>query len=312
MWKVSAGAGDAPLTELPKAQKEPTAAELLRQAMTPPAEKPSLRQPPDRLLRTQLVICALLLLFLLAARQLGWPVFSACRAELSAALTEGIDPSEQAELVRFANSVVEGLRLRASSEKENGKESGDEAGGEAIAGESGQQPAQSTAAAQPLAAAKQPLTAIRLGSRAKTPQPPEGYSVESYLPLQPLSLPLSGFSVTSGYGWREHPVSGRIDFHTGVDLAAAEGTPIGAALEGIVLDTGRGRSYGNYVLLLHPDGLATRYCHMQYVFVRRGETVGQGGVLGTVGSTGMATGPHLHFELSFDDMHYDPTEALGL
>ncbi len=311
MWKVSAGAGEAPLTELPKPQKEPTAAELLRQAMTPPAEKPSLRQPPDRLLRTQLAICALLLLFLLAAQRLGWPVFSACRAELSAALTEGIDPSEQAELVRFANSVVEGLRARAPS----GQESGDEAGSEAIAGESGQQFAQSTAAAQPLAAAaaaKQPLTAIRLGSRDKTLKPPEGYSVESYLPLQHLVQPLNGFSVTSSYGWRKHPVSGRMDFHTGVDLAAAEGSPIGAALEGIVLDTGRGRSYGNYVLLLHPDGLATRYCHMQYVFVRRGETVGQGGVLGTVGSTGMATGPHLHFELSFDDMHYDPTEALGL
>lgn len=306
MWKVSAGAGDAPLTELPEAKKEPTAAELLRQAMTPPAEKPSLRQPPDLLLRTQLIICAVLLLFLLAAQRLGWPVFSACRAELSAALTQGIDPSEQAELVRFANGIVEGLRLRASSWKGKGEEDG------GAAGESGRQPAQSTAAVQPLAAANRPLTATSLGSRAKTPQPPEGYSVESYLPLQPLALPLSGFSVTSGYGWRRHPVSGTMNFHTGVDLAAAEGTPIGAVLEGIVLDTGRGNSYGNYVLLLHRDGVATRYCHMQYVFVRRGETVGQGDVLGTVGSTGMATGPHLHFELSFDDMHYDPTEALGL
>lgn len=92
----------------------------------------------------------------------------------------------------------------------------------------------------------------------------------------------------------------------------AQGTPIHPAAEGIVLKTGLDPSYGNNVLVLHTDGVATRYCHMQYVFVRQGEPVQLDTVLGTVGQTGVATGPHLHFELLHDDIRYDPAKALGL
>lgn len=293
MWKATSGIGEEiaaeGLTADAKAS-QPTAAELLRQALTPPAEKPSLRQPPNFLLRTQLVICTLLLIFLFAARQMGWQVFSVCQAGFSAALSQGIDLSEEAELVRFASRFVEDVRIKTSAWAQ------------------GQAGLPDTANL----AALTPAMPLNLGTFAAKKDPPEGYSVKSYLPLQKLGLPLSDFYVSSGYGWRTHPITGKSDFHTGIDLAAAEGTPIGAVLPGIVLNTGRSRSYGNYVILLHADGVATQYCHMQYVFVRRGESVGQGEVLGTVGSTGMATGPHLHFELSFDDLHYDPASALGL
>lgn len=293
MWKASSGMGEEILAQQESgavSAQQPTAADLLRQALTPPAEKPALRQPPNYLLRTQVALCALLLLFLFAARRLAWPVFSACQAGFSAALSQGIDLSEQAELVRFASQFVEGVRMRASAWGQD---------------KTAQDGAISSAALQP-------VSVLGFGGISAEQDPPEGYSVKSYLPLQPLSLPLADFYVTSGYGWRSHPITGKSDFHTGVDLAAAEGVPISAALAGMVLTNGRSPSYGNYVVLLHADGLATQYCHMQYVFVRRGETVEQGAVLGTVGSTGMATGPHLHFEMSFDDMHYDPTKALGL
>lgn len=296
MWKAAAGTNEASTLQQ-AAGPLPTAA-LLRQALTPPSEKPALRQPPNYLLRTQLAICAGLLLFFLAARGLGWPVYAQCQAYLLQALEEGIDLSEQPELVRFASRFVEDVRSEASRWAEG----------------MAQQAASSEQAPQSGAESTQPLVNLGAASNTNTSQmaPPDGYSLKSYIPLQDLSLPITQFSVTSGYGWRSHPITGRSDFHTGVDLAAAEGTPIAPALPGIVLDTGRSRSYGNFVLLLHADGLATRYCHMQYVFVRRGEEVDLQSVLGTVGSTGMATGPHLHFELSFDDLHYNPAKALGL
>lgn len=296
MWKAAAGAGEGPI--LPKAAgQQPSAAALLRQTLTPPSEKPALQQPPNYLLRTQLAICAGLLLLLLAARGLGWPVYTQCQSYLLQALEEGIDLSEQPELVRFASRFVEDVRVQAFRWAEG----------------MGRQAAADEPAPQSSAGAMQPLVNIGLSSNtASQKAPPDGYSLKSYIPLQSLSLPLAQFSVTSGYGWRSHPITGRADFHTGVDMAAAEGTSIAPALPGMVLDTGRSRSYGNFVLLLHADGVATRYCHMQYVFVRRGEEVDLKSVLGTVGSTGMATGPHLHFELSFDDLHYNPAKALGL
>lgn len=296
MWKAAAATDEKPILQ-EAAGLQPTAA-LLRQTLTPPSEKPALRQPPNYLLRTQLAICAVLLLLILAARGLGWPVYAQCQAYLLQALEEGIDLSEQPELVRFASRLVEDVRSEASHWAEGMSR-------QTAAGEPTPQSGAETA---------QPLVTLGTasGTNAAQKTPPDGYSLKSYIPLQALSLPLAEFSVTSGYGWRSHPITGRSDFHTGVDMAAAEGTPIAPALPGIVLDTGRSRSYGNYVLLLHADGLATRYCHMQYVFVRRGEEVDLQSVLGTVGSTGMATGPHLHFELSFDDLHYNPAKALGL
>ena len=141
---------------------------------------------------------------------------------------------------------------------------------------------------------------------------PTGYSLKSYVPEQAIAQPLSWYNVTSEYGWRKHPITRKSDFHSGIDLATAEGVPISPALEGIVLQSGYSASYGNYVKLLHGGGVMTLYCHMQYVFVRAGELVAPGSVLGTVGSTGAATGPHLHFELLYEDVRYDPAEALGL
>ena len=100
------------------------------------------------------------------------------------------------------------------------------------------------------------------------------------------------------------------DFHLGNDLAAAEGAPISAAAEGVVRYAGVHSSYGNYVRILHADGDETLYAHMQYVFVRSGQPVSAGEMLGTVGETGNATGPHLHFEILHEGLRYDPSEVL--
>ena len=100
------------------------------------------------------------------------------------------------------------------------------------------------------------------------------------------------------------------DFHIGNDLAAAQGTPVLAAADGVVRMAGSHKSYGNYLRILHADGDETLYAHMQYLFVKAGECVTAGQILGTVGETGNATGPHLHFEILHHGLRYDPAEAL--
>ena len=144
------------------------------------------------------------------------------------------------------------------------------------------------------------------------PSPPAYARTDSYTPGFPLQFPLPGQSrKTSGYGWRTDPMGGLgDDFHIGNDLAAAQGTPVLAAADGVVRMAGSHKSYGNYLRILHADGDETLYAHMQYLFVKAGECVTAGQILGTVGETGNATGPHLHFEILHRGLRYDPAEAL--
>ncbi len=141
---------------------------------------------------------------------------------------------------------------------------------------------------------------------------PFGSSNDAYVPQQAYVQPVAGYTLSSGYGWRKHPITKKKTFHDGVDLACAEGTPILAAMDGIVDYTLYSASGGNSVRLRHAGGVETGYCHMQYTFVRAGEQVKAGQVIGTAGSTGNATGPHLHFSLLYNDCYYDPSEMLGL
>ncbi|MEA5597340.1 M23 family metallopeptidase [Rivularia sp. UHCC 0363] len=112
--------------------------------------------------------------------------------------------------------------------------------------------------------------------------------------LFPLSIPAA---ITSAFGWRVHPVMGESRFHTGTDLGAPEGTPVLAAFAGKVAVADFMGGYGLTVVLQHQNGSEeTLYGHMSEIFVKPGETVKQGEVIGRVGSTGLSTGPHLHFE----------------
>lgn len=106
----------------------------------------------------------------------------------------------------------------------------------------------------------------------------------------------SSHRVTSPFGWRTHPITGRQHLHGGIDIAAPNGTPILAAKAGVVVISQYGSSYGNYVVLSHPDGTRTLYAHMSQRSVSAGDTVSQGQTVGLVGSTGSSTGNHLHFE----------------
>ena len=110
------------------------------------------------------------------------------------------------------------------------------------------------------------------------------------------AMPVTG-RLTSTFGRRRHPLLGYTRMHEGIDLAAPSGTPIRAAMDGVVAMAGRKGGYGNYVRLNHGGGLATGYGHMSRIAVRPGAHVSRGQVIGYVGSTGLSTGPHLHYEL---------------
>lgn len=113
-------------------------------------------------------------------------------------------------------------------------------------------------------------------------------------------------TITSLYGSRVHPVTGKANNHTGVDIAAAGGTNILAAKSGVVITSAYNNSYGNYVVVSHGNGQTTLYAHMRKRLVSEGESVKQGQTLGLVGTTGSSTGNHLHFEIRVNGSRVDP------
>lgn len=122
----------------------------------------------------------------------------------------------------------------------------------------------------------------------------------------PSRHPTNGGYVSSGYGWRAHPVLGGRRRHHGIDIAAPEGTPVYATADGIVGRADYSRSYGNVIYLDHGSDLETRYAHLSGFNVRSGQRVKKGDLIGFVGSTGRSTGPHLHYEVRVDGVAVNP------
>jgi murein DD-endopeptidase MepM/ murein hydrolase activator NlpD len=123
-----------------------------------------------------------------------------------------------------------------------------------------------------------------------------------------LQRPVPG-NVSSNFGLRLHPILGYTRMHKGVDFRAGYGTPILAATDGKVILAGRAGGYGNQVRLAHSGGLVTSYSHMSRIVAQPGASVRQGQVIGYVGSTGLATGPHLHYELLRNGVPINPTSV---
>ncbi len=123
-----------------------------------------------------------------------------------------------------------------------------------------------------------------------------------------LKTPLDGARISSNFGMRKHPISGFNKMHKGVDFAAPTGTPIYAGGNGIVEYVGRNGGYGKYIRIRHNNGYKTAYAHLSNYKkgISKGVRVNQGEVIGYVGSTGNSTGPHLHYEIIYQNKHINP------
>ena len=123
-----------------------------------------------------------------------------------------------------------------------------------------------------------------------------------------MRTPIDGARLSSGFGRRRHPSLGFTKLHRGVDFAAPRGTPIYAAGNGVVVRSGRNGAYGKYVRIRHNSRYSTAYAHMRAInrSARRGKRVKQGQIIGTVGSTGRSTGPHLHYEILAGGVRTNP------
>lgn len=121
------------------------------------------------------------------------------------------------------------------------------------------------------------------------------------------TTPVSGYTITSPFGMRVHPILGTSRMHNGIDMACAQGTPIYATRAGTVtVASYQAGGAGNYVSINHLDGFASIYMHMTNYVVSAGQSVSQGQLIGYVGSTGLSTGPHLHFGISYAGTYVNP------
>ena len=126
------------------------------------------------------------------------------------------------------------------------------------------------------------------------------------------TMPCSYILLTSPYGYRTHPITGVPgSWHDGVDLANVSGTPLYATRSGTVTIATYSGSAGYYVSINHGDGFSSIYMHMTHFVVSAGEQVAAGQVIGYMGSTGMSTGPHLHFGISYQGKSQNPADYLN-
>lgn len=288
-------AGGAPKAE-PAEKAEKTAspavgssawqADRTAEAETPPSARPAAgrshagarQKETNYLLLAQLAVCLAVIAFVLLMQKTDQGFYEEMGRQYQAALEQGVELTGQGELLKFTEEAM--ARMQQAARQALAQAQAEGAGG--------------------------------WNPTSQTSQPPAGYSTAAYTLTQAPALPLESYTVTSAYGFRDHPITGEPDFHGGLDLAAPAGTPVLAVLDGVVLQTGTSDSYGNYVRVLHPEGLVSSYNHLAAYEVEPGQTLQKGQQLGQVGSTGVSTGPHLHLEFLLNGVRVNPAPALGI
>ncbi len=195
---------------------------------------------------------------------------------------------------------------------------GGEVGAAALAARFGIPVPEPTAAPEPVPPQPEPTPAP---TPEPTPEPavvhmdyegpalPDNATMDRYnlgaLGIEATATPALGW-ISSGFGWREHPVDGGEKFHNGLDLGVNTGTPVLAFADGVVDYIGESDIYGQYLQLRHAGGLTSFYAHCSRLCVQQGQTVAVGEKVAESGATGNATGPHLHLELKLDGVLLNP------
>jgi murein DD-endopeptidase MepM/ murein hydrolase activator NlpD len=127
------------------------------------------------------------------------------------------------------------------------------------------------------------------------------------LDRMPTVEPIEGpYVVSSSYGWREDPFTGEDNYHYGIDFRAPLGTPVRATAAGVVSCVGERSDYGLMVTIDHGDGVETKFAHLESAQCREGESVHRGDIIGTLGSSGRSTGPHVHYEVRVNGVAQNP------
>lgn len=121
----------------------------------------------------------------------------------------------------------------------------------------------------------------------------------------PLGAPVYGV-ITSRFGWRKDPINGKSAYHRGLDIRGPRGKDVRATAFGTVFKEGYDSGNGRYVLLDHGNGFRTKYAHLKKSLVKKGDSVARGDVVGLVGNSGRSTGPHVHYEIHYDDKIVNP------
>ena len=130
------------------------------------------------------------------------------------------------------------------------------------------------------------------------------------LEMLPNGRPVLDFAgVSSAYGWRTHPIRGTKQFHRGIDYRGDEGAPVITTADGVVEYAGfhKNSGFGNYIIVTHANGFKTHYGHLSRIDVKTGDFIEKGKVIGGIGSTGVSSGNHLHYEVSFVQRRLDPS-----
>ncbi|MBQ6381924.1 MAG: M23 family metallopeptidase [Clostridia bacterium] len=134
---------------------------------------------------------------------------------------------------------------------------------------------------------------------------PDNCTAAKYVISEDICRPASG-KISSPFGYRINPVSGKLSFHTGIDIAAKSGDKVQAAYYGIIESVGEDDVYGKYIKINHGNGIKTFYAHCSKLHVKVGDKVDGGETIARVGSTGWSTGPHLHFSIIINDIYCNP------
>lgn len=226
-------------------------------------------------------------------------------------------PQEEGEAVETAASAGPALSLEAPTALEaltafrpaaGGGESSGEAAGEAAA-------ETETAAAETRDGTAEDSQTAQVSTLAyvlySASNLPENVNLEQALLGFDYCTPVMG-TLSSGFGYREHPVEGEERFHYGIDIAANTGTAVGCFADGTVTAVGDSSSYGKYLIVEHEGGFSTLYAHCSRIVASSGQTVRKGDTIAEVGQTGVATGPHLHFELHQGDRYLNPIYYVAL
>lgn len=137
---------------------------------------------------------------------------------------------------------------------------------------------------------------------------PASYKTRFVLPM--FVSPLNRRIITSSFGYRNHPVTGKWQLHTGTDYRAAMNTPVYSCADGIVFSTGKLEDYGKFVIIKHRNGYSSLYSHLEEILVNSNQKILEGEMIARSGNTGISTGPHLHFELRQAGLPVDPENLL--